>query len=176
MGIFHLYCTAILIVFQLKQETEFKGINILVLAVEVTITFLETVFKSLHLGCSFAQFLEVDIEFVGFTSGLKFIVCCRQFFYGITPESSPIEHETQVTGLYLFIILLLLMGRPHRLIEILPFRDFEFKATALEYTVKMGKEIGQFKTFFSHFLRRGYEYFYSFHSLKVLTYLRLFQL
>ena len=152
VSVFDGHGAAVVVVLQLEEEAELEGVYVGVFAVEVAIVFLECGFEGLDLGAAFAEFFEVDIEFVGFTTGLEFFVCCRQFFTGVAAEAGPVEDKAHVTGLYLIIILLLFANRSHGFVEILPLGEFKNDAAGLENAVEMAEEIGKFKAFFAHLL------------------------
>jgi hypothetical protein len=152
MSVFDYHCAAVVIVFQLEKETKLKGVDIFVFTIEVPIAFLKGSFKSLQFGGDNTCLLEVDIEFIGLTAGLQFFIGSLQFFVCVATEAGPVEDNAHVTGLDFVIIFLLFAGRAHRLIEILPFGEFQEYTSRLEYAVKIAEEIGKLKTFFFHFL------------------------
>ena len=140
--ILDLYCTAVLIILQLQYETQFEGVNILIFTIEMTIMSFETSLEFHYIFTYLPNFLKIYVEFVWFTTGLKFIVCNFQFLSCVVANLCPVKHKTHVAGLYLAIILLLFAQMAHGLIKKLPFGNFKFNATALKHAVKMRKKIG----------------------------------
>ena len=113
LRIFNLYSATALVALELKKETQFEGIYILILTIEMTVTTFETFLEL----CNFRQYiphlLEIYIEFVRLTTCLQFIVSNLKFLTSVITYSPPIKDNTHVTALYFAIILLLFAFATH---------------------------------------------------------------